>query len=107
MDTDKIRRCSTLLEPPAPQVVCELCDEIERLRAQPSPFVVKLPPRKLSDSCLDYTEAMRGYNQGLDACADAIRAAGGTVEGEPCFSAASYGDIICENGMSLYRVPKP
>jgi len=34
MDIQKIRSCSHLLEAPAPEVVAELCDEIESLRAK-------------------------------------------------------------------------
>jgi hypothetical protein len=41
---------------------------------------VKLPAREGKGSALDYSEMKRGYNIGLDACADAIRAAGVEVD---------------------------
>jgi hypothetical protein len=66
-----------LLEPPAPQVVCELCDEIERLRAQPSPFVVKLPTCPYADTMMRVA-----WNTCCEVIATRIRAAGGTVEEE-------------------------
>lgn len=34
IDTTKVRRCSPLLEPPAPGIVVELCDEIDTIRAR-------------------------------------------------------------------------
>lgn len=62
--------------------VAEL-EERRKAELKPSPLLVKLPQKNpVTDMSIpDFCDWDDGRNAGIDECADAIRLAGGTVEG--------------------------